>query len=275
LSSYVAAVVAVTTDTVDLSDFSVPEITGFYAAFTVVIALFLARLQRAHTLDKTAAETAEGALWGLVEINHARVFSSNTLLTRFLRWPCRGFWFWVIQAAVIGLFAVGSCQLVLSQKTEPANQTSIVNNTKQTSIIKSVESKPDRKGDLLTPKAVLEGPGQFQLLVGILATGLTLVVVVHSLWDKFSRRQIADSIRYLSSIMLLQLFVSILLTVRIVISAWRNNPYLDLAIVVTFLITLIFWMFVFLKDFGRHVRWGLVFFSTLISGILVGLLYFY
>lgn len=86
-------------------------------------------------------------------------------------------------------------------------------------------------------RTILDAGAQFTLLMGILATGLTLVSVNNRLLDRIDRlgKQAPDSDRRTSrgllAIMGLQLCIAIVLVIRIVLSAWElAYPFLDLMI---------------------------------------------
>ena len=107
----------------------------------------------------------------------------------------------------------------------------------------------------------LDGPLQFTFLMGVLTTGLALVVLTNRLFDraaegKSDRRE--KHVRTgLLTILMLQLLIAIALTARILLSAkGLASATFDFTIVAMFMTSLVAWAVVFHSSYAKFLPWG-------------------
>lgn len=108
-------------------------------------------------------------------------------------------------------------------------------------------------------KPILDGPPQFILLLGLLATGLTLSLLANGLLRRIADNK-ADAKEitacdWLLAIVFMQLAIAVVLCVRILLSAFNiSSPNLDFILVWSFLVTLCVWGFVFIVSYQKIIR---------------------
>jgi len=124
---------------------------------------------------------------------------------------------------------------------------------------------------------ILDGPLQFTFLMGVLTTGLALVVLTNRLFDRVADGK-ADARekpvrRGLLTILMLQLLIAITLTVRILLSAKGiASATFDFIIVGMFLTSLLAWAVVFVSSYTKFLPWGW-FAGVLAAGAVLSFLF--